>query len=271
MNAIVNLLESILPDGFQIEAFLKMALFLSIGVIVIGGLGRLCLGKGAVLTRSVSSAISILFIYVITIVIYSFGVDLQFLLSPLPFISIDGDYLMLQIYDKSLYIEICNQILSMIILAFLANLADGWLPQGKNLLAWFFFRCLSVMIAMVLHLIANAILTVLLPEGLLTWAPVVLLGLLVLMMVVGSLKIVVGALISTVNPIIGALYTFFFASIIGKQISKAVLTTLILAGIVWLLHYVGITAVYIASAALAAYIPLLIVLLVLWYLVGHIF
>ena len=158
----------------------------------------------------------------------------------------------------------------MIILAFLANLADGWLPKGKKLFAWFFFRCLSVMIAMLLHLLANAILNVLLPEGLLLWAPVVLLGLLFLMMAVGALKILVGALISTVNPVIGALYTFFFASIIGKQISKAVLTTALLAGIVWLLYSLGITAVFIASAALAAYIPLLIILLVLWYLVGHI-
>ena len=70
MDAIVNLLESVFPDGFQIEAFLKMALFLILGVIVIGVLGRLCLGKGSVLTRSVSSAISIFFIYVITIVIF---------------------------------------------------------------------------------------------------------------------------------------------------------------------------------------------------------
>lgn len=270
MDAIVNLLESVVPDGYQIEAFLKMALFLVLGVIAIGVLGRLCLGKGSVLTRSVSSAISIFFIYVITIVIYSFGVNLQFLLAPLPFVSIQDSYLVLQIYSTSRYLEICDQVLSMIILSFLANLADGWLPKGKNLFAWFFFRCLSVMIAMILHLLANAILNVLLPEGLLLWAPVVLLGLLFLMMAVGALKILVGALISTVNPVIGALYTFFFASIIGKQISKAVLTTAILAGIVWLLHYLGITAVFIASAALTAYIPLLIILLILWYLVGHV-
>ena len=270
MEAIVNLLESVVPEGFQIDSFLKMALFLAIGTIVIGSLGRVCLGKGSVITRSVSSAISILFIYVITIVIYSFGVNLQFLLSPLPFVSIADNYLVLQIYPIEQYLEICNQVLSMIILAFLANLADGWLPKGEKLFSWFFFRCLSVMIAMILHLLASAVLDILLPEGFLLWAPMVLLGLLVLMMMVGGLKIIIGALISTVNPIIGALYTFFFANIVGKMISKAVLTTILLGGIAWLLHYLGITAVYIASAALAAYIPLLVILLVLWYLVGRI-
>jgi hypothetical protein len=38
---------------------------------------------------------------------------------------------------------------------------------------------------------------------------------------------------------------------------------------VCLLNYLEIGAVYIASAALAAYLPLLIIVLVLWYVVGH--
>lgn len=271
MEAIITFLEGILPEGFQIEAFLKMALFLIAGIAVFGLLGRFVFGKGSVLNRSISSAIAILFIYVITIVIHSLGVDLKFLLSPLPFIQIDGDYLRFLIYDKSQYPLICNQLLTMIILAFVANLADSWLPKGKNIFSWFFFRSLSVIIAMVLHLIVNGLLQAFLPEGLLTWAPVVLLGLLVLMLLVGALKLLVGLVLSTVNPLIGALYTFFFANIIGKQISKAVLTTAILAGIVALLHYLGIAAVYIAASALSVYIPFLIILLLLWYLVGKIF
>ncbi|MBQ8769141.1 MAG: hypothetical protein IJZ15_05815 [Oscillospiraceae bacterium] len=271
MEAIIALLESVLPEGFQLETFLKSALFLLVGIAVFSVLGRFVFGKGSVLNRSVSSAISILFIYVITIVIHSLGVDLKFLLSPLPFIQIDGDYLRFLIYDKSMYPLICNQLLTMIILAFVANLADSWLPKGKNVFSWFFFRCLSVIIAMVLHLIANAVLEAFLPEGLLTWAPVVMLGLLVLMLLVGSLKLLVGAALSTVNPLIGALYTFFFANIIGKQISKAVLTTAILAGIVAALHYLGIAAIYIAASALVVYIPFILILLLLWYLVGRIF
>ncbi len=271
MEAIITYLQGILPEGFQVESFLKMALFLIAGLVIFGLLGRFVFGKGSVLSRSVSSAIAILFIYVITIVIHSLGVDLQFLLSPLPFVKIDGDYLRFLIYDKGQYPLICNQLLTMIILAFVANLADSWLPTGKNIFTWFFFRCLSVIIAMVLHLIANAILAAFLPEGLLTWAPVVLLGLLVVMLLVGALKLLVGLVLSTVNPVIGALYTFFFANIIGKQISKAVLTTAILAGIVALMHYLGIAAVYIASSALVVYIPLLIILLLLWWLIGKIF
>ena len=65
------------------------------------------------------------------------------------------------------------------------------------------------------------------------------------------------------------LYNFFFANIIGKQLSKAILTTALLTALVCLLNYLQISTVYIASAALAAYLPLLIIILVLWYVIGH--
>ena len=94
--------------------------------------------------------------------------------------------------------------------------------------------------------------------------------LLVLLMATGALKILIGALISTVNPIIGGLYTFFFASIIGKKITRAVFTSAILAAIVIILKKVGIGMITVAAGALTAYIPMLIVLVLLWYLTNKI-
>ena len=262
-------IESIVPSGFEIEAFLKTALLLIAGVLIIGIAGRLIFGKKSTLTQSVSSAISILFIYAITIVIHSCGVNLGFLVSPLPFITISGEYMSIFQYEGVHYTLICDQVLGMIILSFLANLTNSWLPTGKNLFAWFFFRTISVLLAMVLHVIANAVITAFLPEGLLVWAPVVLLVLLIVLMCVGASKLLVGAILTTVNPLIGILYTFFFANVVGKQLSKAVLTTVILSAIVYLLNYVGATTIFIASAALMAYIPFLIILLIVWYIVGH--
>lgn len=271
MEAIVNLLESLVPTDFDAEAFLKGALVVCAGTFLLSIIGRLFFGKKSTLNHSVSSAISILFIYVITIVVYSFGVNLTFLLSPLPFISISGDYLSIFVFEGAHYTETCSQLLSMIILAFLANLADSWLPQGKHLISWFFFRCLSVLLAMILHLIANALLTSLLPEGLLTWAPVILLAILFVTLFMGVLKLILGALLASVNPALGIFATFFFSNVIGKQISRAVLTTLLMAAMIWLLNYLDCTVIFIASSALAAYIPFLILLLVIWYVVSHLF
>lgn len=269
MDDLINLIRSVVPEGFDPEVFLKAVIVLCVGSLILGFLGRVAFGKRSVLNQSVSSAIGILFIYAVTVVIYSYGVDLQFLVSPLPFVSLSGEYLRIFSFSASDYVTICGQLLNMIILSFLVNLVNNWLPRGKKLLGWLFFRCLSVAGAMLLHTLANGLLTAFLPQGLLTWAPVILLGLLVLMLAVGALKFLIGAVIGSVNPLIGLLYTFFFANVVGKQLSKAMLTTALLSALVLALNHVGCTAIFIGAAALAAYIPLLVVFLILWYVIGH--
>ena len=94
---------------------------------------------------------------------------------------------------------------------------------------------------------------------------------LIIMLLTGALKFIVGIFLTTINPVIAALYTFFFASLVGRQITKAVLTTAILSGIVMLLRYVGIIAISVISSALIAYIPLMLLLILLWYIVCKIF
>lgn len=257
--------------GIDFDTFWKAALILLVGTFLLSIFGRFIFGKRSALNNAVSSAFGILFIYAITVVLRTAGSQFSSLIAPLPFVSISGDQMVLFSFEGAHYTVICSEILSMIILSFLVNLADGWLPRGKNIFSWVFFRCLTVIIAYLLHLIVVGLFATWLPEGIVTYAPAVLLGLLLLLLLTGALKIIVGALLSTVNPIIGGLYTFFFATLIGKQITKAVLTTAILSALVIALRYVGVTVISIAAAALTAYIPLIIVLVVLWYIVCRFF
>ena len=269
MDAFLSWLQSLVPAGFDLANFATTAAVLVVGFLIFGILGRLIFGKKSVLNQSISSAIGILFMYALTVVIHSLGLNLTFLLSPLPFVSIAGDRMHIFSFVGADYVAICGQLLDTIILAFLVNLINGWLPKGKKLIPWLFFRCLSVILGMLAHVLVTTLLHTFLPEGLLQWAPVILLGILILSLLTGALKLVVGAALTTVNPLIAVLYTFFFASLIGKQITKAMLTTALLSGLVYALNYFGIVSVFIGAAALAAYIPLLIVLLVIWFVIGH--
>lgn len=257
--------------GFNFDTFWKAALILLLGTFLMSVFGRFIFGKRSALNNAVSSAIGILFIYGVTIVLRSSGAQYSSLIAPLPFVSISGDQMTLFSFSGAHYTAVCSEILSMIILSFLVNLADGWLPRGKNIFSWIFFRCMTVVIAYLMHLIVVGLFAAYLPEGIVTYAPVILLGLLVILLLTGALKILVGALLTTVNPIIGGLYTFFFATIIGKQVTKAVLTTAILCALVIALQYVGVSVISIASAALVAYIPIIIILVVLWYIVCKFF
>lgn len=264
MESIVNYFGNL---NLDIGAFMKATGMLLGALLVLALVGRFAFGKKSALCLAVSSAIGIFFIYSITVVLGDAGADFQKFIAPLPFVTIENDRMVLFSFQAD-YTVICTQVLSMIILSFLMNLADGWLPTGKHIISWIFFRCLGVVLALFLHLVVTGLLTSLLPEGLVTYAPVVLLGILILMLLTGALKFLVGLLLTTVNPLIAALYTFFFANVVGKQITKAILTTAILTALVLVLQEMGVVAISIASAALAAYIPLILVLLVLWYVVG---
>lgn len=268
MEKITQLFASL---GINFDSFWKAALILLVGTFLLSVFGRFVFGKRSALNNAVSSAFGILFIYAATVVLQSAGAKFSSFIAPLPFVSISAERLVLFSFENAHYTTICSEILSMIILAFLVNLADGWLPKGKNVFSWVFFRCLTVVIGYLMHLVVVWLFRTLLPEGLVVYAPAVLLGLLILLLLTGVLKIVVGAIISTANPIAGGLYSFFFATIIGKQITKAMLTTGILAAIILALDYFGINSIAITDSALVAYLPFAIILVVLWFIVGKLF
>ena len=268
MDAVLNYLNSI---DLDFKNLLTIGLVLLLGTFLLSAIGRFAFGKRSVLNNAVSSAIGILFIYAVTVVLKSFGAQYEALIAPLPFVTITDSQMILFSFKGAHYTVLCSEVLNMIILSFLVNLADGWLPKGKNIFGWIFFRCMTVVLAFFLHLVVIGLFRTYLPEGIVTYAPTILLVLLVLLLLTGALKIVVGAVLTTVNPLIGGLYTFFFATVIGKQITKAVLTTLILSGIVCLLNYLGCSVISIATAALMAYIPFVLILIALWYVVYRIF
>lgn len=242
-----------------------------LALLVVASLSRFIFGSKSTLTVSTSSAIGILFILALTVVIKSMGVQYDWFTSPLPFVEITKEFLYLFDFRTADYTAICSQILSMIILSFLVNLADRWLPKGKNILTWLLMRSLTVLLGMLMHLVVIWLFTRYLPQGLVTYAPTVLLGILVLLLATGSLKFLVGLAASTVHPVIGGLYTFFFANAIGKLITRAILTTALLAGLLYGLLSLGITSLSIAPAALMGYIPFMVALAALWLLVGKVF
>lgn len=266
-------LNEFMDGGFDMGTFLTAALIFAAGSLILGFLGRLLFGQDSPLANAVSSAIGILFIYFATVTVITVGGELeQFrqFLSPLPFISIEDETLSLFLFEGSAHNLICQQILSMVVLSFLVNLLDTWLPRGEHILTWFFWRCATVILSILAHWAFTGVMEVILPDVIAQNAPTILLAILALMLAVGALKFLVGAAIATVNPIIGVLYTFFFANFIGRQLSKAMLSTALLTGLVWALNEFGIVTLSVSAAALAAYLPFLAVLLAVWYVVNRI-
>ena len=164
---------------------------------------------------------------------------------------------------------LCENVLSLIILAFLVNLLDSLIPKGKTMTGWYLLRLMTVLLAILLHYAVNWASHAFLPGVLVTYAPIILLGILIFMLILGALNLLLGLVLTAVNPILGGLYTFFFSNFLGRQLSKSMLTSAIICGIFYFLSRFGYTAICITTAALLSYLPLLIALLLLWYLIGH--
>lgn len=261
---------SYFPTDIRMEDVAQFILYFAVASLILGVISRVVLGKRSSLNHSLSSAIGIGCIYILTVIIYTFRPwELEQLLSPLPFVTFSGEYLILLPIADAQFNALCQQILSLVILSFLVNMLDSIVPKGENILSWYILRLLTVVLSMVLHLIVNWAMHTYLPELLVDYAPAVLLITLAVLLFSGIFSLVIGLVIAVSNPFLGAMYSFFFSSIIGKQISKAVFSSAVLCLTFWLIENFGYTVICISAAALTAYIPLVLILLVLWYFIGH--
>lgn len=260
-----------IPTEVSFTGMMEFLLFFVAGSLLLSVLGRLLLGRRSSLNHSLSSVMGIFFVYAATIVVYTFKPwNLNNFLSPLPFIDFFWEYIVVFSFEVATIPEICHEVLSIIILAFLVNLLDCIIPKGKSILGWYLLRFLTVILSMGLHYLVNWASVMFLPGVLVTYAPIILLVILFGSLFAGILSLFLGLVLTVTSPILGGIYTFFFSNIIGKQLSKAIFSSAIICAIVYLIGYFDYYAISISVASLLAYIPLAIVLLLLWYLIGHI-
>ncbi len=269
MDNIGNVVSGVQQNADTMIQYVKFLGILIVGFLLLSSLCRFIFKKSQ-LNKAVSSAVEILCLYVINIVIYALGLHWELFLSPLPFVSMEKDLLTVFPILNAEFTAICQQVLRILIIAFLVNILNDFIPKGKNIFTWYFFRFLTVVLAVGANYLADILLSSVLPANFMEIAPTVLLVALVALILVGSLKLLTGVAIAAANPVIGALYTFFFSNLIGKELARSLVTTALLTGLVVALNALEITIIPIAAAALTAYIPLLFIVLVLWYIVGHI-
>lgn len=262
--------ESINQIGATAVQYGKFVGMLALGVLLLSSLTHFLFGKENQINLAVTAAMEILCVYVVNIVIYALGLHYELFLAPLPFVTIVEDYLFLFPVLSADLNALCDQGLRLLIIAFLVNLIGGLIPQGQRLLTWTVLRLITVSLSVVALYGADMLLATYVPQGLSEYAPTVLVLSLAALIALGSLKIFVGAALAFLDPIIAALYTFFFSNIIGRALARALVSTLLIGALLAGLNYLQIGVLHIAAAALKAYIPLLAVVVLLWYFVGRV-
>ena len=247
---------------------LRIALLIIAAICILGSVLRLAFGKGSSLVRSVSACINLLMIYLAVIILYVLLPSVRSSLTSLPFITVTADALYLWDVAHLDTTLLYPALLELFILAFLVNLMESVLPQGKKFWSWYGFRLLTVVCALGLYSVMSALICSFAPQIFGTWAGYILLGLWAFIALTGLAKVLFAVVLTAVNPIIGGIYTFFFSHIFGKQFSKAILTTLLSVGILALLYHLGFTAFAFSGFSLAAYGPVCVIAVLALYLFG---
>ena len=187
----------------------------------------------------------------------------------MPFATFSDHYLIIHPITDLQFTALCEELLSLIVLAFLVNLIDNFMPQGENIVSWLILRIITILLCFALQLVASWAFHKYLPIALIDYAPMILLIILAFMILSGVITLILGLVISITNPFLGAMYSFFFSNIIGKQLSKALFTTGVICVILYLMDVFGLIVIIISPAALLTYIPLAIAMVGLWYLIGY--
>lgn len=270
LRAVMRHASSYLPTELSFITVAQFMLYFAAASLILGVMGRLFLGKRSSLNHSLSSVMGILFVYIVTITLYTFKPwNLDLLLSPLPFATFSDHYLIIHPITDLEFPALCEEILSLIILAFLINLIDTLVPHGENILSWLILRFITILACFALHLLENWAFHTYLPGVLVDYAPMILLILLAVLVLSGVITLILGLVISITNPFLGAMYSFLFSNVIGKQLSKALFTSGILCVILYLMDTFGLIVIIISPAALLTYIPLAMAMVILWYLIGY--
>ena len=270
LRAVIRSASSYLPTELSFITVAQFMLYFAAASLILGILSRVVLGKRSSLNHSLSAVMGILFIYVMTAIFYTFKPwNLDLFLSPLPFATFSGHYLVIHPINALEFPALCEELLSLVILAFLVNLLDTFIPNGENFVSWLLLRLITILGCFALHFLVCWAFHTYMPGIIEDYAPMILLILLAVFVFSGVLTMILGLVISITNPFLGAMYSFFFSNVIGKQISKALFTTLVICVILYLMAMFDLVVIIINAQALLTYIPLAIVTVLLWFLIGH--
>ena len=270
-DRLIESIQSVLDrSASAIPTSLEELLLLFLVVIVFslgfGMIFRLFFGARCTVNRSISGFLGVLFIYAVTVTIYTLKPwNFNQYLSPLPFAIFRNDILILSFSACSTFSLLAAQLLSLIVLCFIIHLLNFALPAGRSFLGWLFFRIIAVVLGIFLNLAANWALNTFLPGVIADSAPMVLLGVLIAALLISLFNPLLCIFFTIANPIVGLLYTFFFSNTVGKNLTRAVLSAALTCALFYLMEYAGFGVINITGRALLTYAPFAAVLLGIWF------
>lgn len=258
-----------LAGGIDLMYWLQTALVLAAAACILGGGLRLIFGRGSAIVQAVAACVTLALVYTSAAALYALLPEIRNMIPPLPFFTVTPEAATCHDPLQADAAALCSELLRLFILAVLVNLSESLLPTGQRLLSWYGFRCLSVCITLGGYFGFCCLTELLLPQFFGSYAVWILLGIWGFILLTGLLRLLLGIILAVINPLIAAIYAFFFSNLIGKQITKSILTAVGFTLLLAVLARLGFHGIDFSAFSLLTYGPICLILLAALYLFGR--
>ena len=258
-----------LSQGSEFVRMIQLTLSLSAGVCILGGLLRLCFGRGSPAVKAVFACIHISIIYLIVIVLYTFFPGLRDVLPALPFVTVGADAFSLWDLSALTADRFYPGLLQLFLLAFFVNLLEDLIPWGKKILNWYFFRLITACCALGLYTGISILISDYAPQVFDSWAAPILISVWLVIGILALSKGLLTLIAAAFNPVLGFLYSFFFSALVGKQFTKSIATCGLVLSAFHILYRSGFTGFAFSQISTVSYGPSCIAVLVSLFLFGR--
>lgn len=265
-------LAGMLPEGFHPFDTLPALGFIIAVVFILAVLIRIIADKASKYNHALASAMALLFAYIFLMMIHDAEPPefVQEAIRILPLIDYENGVVTLFKFSPDHILPVFEELLYAFILSFILIGLDDLIPDAKNALAWIILQIAIVAISVFIYWGVIRAIHALMPGILDSYAPLILGCILLFMIAMGVLKVILGLLLVAVNPLLGAVSAFFGSSPVGKALGKAALCALLLCAVCFFLGNYGLTSFALVDLTfLACFLPML-VLVLLWFVVGHV-
>ena len=264
---------SLFPEGFKPMDMIHGLLYIVAVVVIIAALIRLIHKKASQYNHALSSAMALMFMYLLLIQLRRFIPDMvDPLLSKLPLIDLNTQAGTIGLYRfaDGEFLHGCTEYLYLFILCFCLIGLDDLIPDAKNTASWIILQFIIVCVAMAIYTFILKCLHHFIPEMMDSYAPMILVSILLFMVLLGLLKVVLTLMLVAVNPLLGAISAFFSGNQIGLALGKSVMCSFVLFAVSIFMSHQNFAVFNLNDLTLLVCIAPMFVLGILWVVIGHV-
>ena len=264
---------SLFPEGFNPLDMIQTSIYLIGIVLLMAVLVRLVHQKASQYNHALSSAMALLFMYLLMIQLHGIIPEIvDPVLDKLPLIDVNLDSGKLTLYQFSLekFSESCVELLYLLILSFCLIGLDDLIPDAKNTTSWIILQFIVVCIALAIYCFILKAIAHFAPDVFDSFAPMILVCILLFMVFLGLLKVILTLMLVAVNPLLGAVSAFFSTNKVGMALGKSVMCSFIMVVMTVLLQHKGVGTFVLADLTLLVCLLPMVILGVLWVVIGHV-